>query len=148
MKSRLRPATSLLTAAVLAVAVAGCGAQAEAPTTDSGTFTGEEGRVAATVQDFGDAAGKQETDKICTDLLASALVRRLGGDRCADELKASLRDTNASDLTIPDRGIRITGQEATARVVTELGDRDATDTVGLVRERGRWRIAELSAPAS
>ncbi len=147
MTSRLRPATSLLTAAVLALAAAGCGT-AEPPTTESGTFTGEEQRVAATVTDFGDAAGKQETDKICTDLLASALVERLGGDRCADELKASLRDTNSSDLTIPDRGIRITGREATARVVTELGDEDATDTVGLVQERGRWRISELGAPAS
>jgi hypothetical protein len=71
-----------------------------------------------------------------------------GGGRCADELKGSLRDTNANELTVPDRGITISGQEATARVVTELGEEDATDTVGLVQERGRWRIAEIGAPAS
>jgi len=148
MRSRRRPATSLLLAAVLALGAAACGTEPQASTTEAGEFTGEEQRVATTIEDFSEAAGKQDTEQICADLLAAPLVQRLGGGRCADELKASLRDTNASDLIVPARGIRITGQEATARVVTELGEDDATDTVGLVRERGRWRIAEIGAPRS
>ena len=149
MPSRPRLVTSLLAAAALALAAAGCSADATPPAdTPEGEFTGRELTVANTVEDFAEAARKQDTEQICADLLSSALVDRLGGGRCADELKASLRDTNASDLIVPARGIRITGQEATARVVTELGEDDATDTVGLVRERGRWRIADIGAPRS
>jgi len=150
MPSRRRPATPLLLAvlAALVLGAAGCGTQPETTTTAAGEFTGEQARVAATIEDFAEAAGKQDTEQICADLLSSALVDRLGGGRCADELKGSLRDTNANELIVPARGITISGREATARVVTELGEEDATDTVGLVQERGRWRISEIGAPAS
>ena len=149
MPSRPRLITSLLAAAALALAAAGCGADANPPAdTPEGEFTGRELAVANTVEDFAEAARQQDTEQICADLLSSALVDRLGGGRCADELKGSLRDTNAGDLTIPPRGVRISGNEATVRVVTELGEDDATDTLGLVQERGRWRIAEVGAPAS
>ena len=140
--------TSLLAAAALAAVAAGCGAESPPGQTQAGEFTGQELAVATTVEDFAEAARKQDTEQICADLLASALVERLGGGRCAEELKASLRDTNASELTIPPRGVRISGREATVRVVTERGEKDATDTLGLVQERGRWRIAEAGAPAS
>jgi hypothetical protein len=137
-----------MAAASLALAAAGCGDATPPGTTAEGEFTGQELAVATTVEDFAEAARQQDTEQICADLLSSALVDRLGGGRCADELKGSLRDTNAGDLTIPPRGVRISGDEATVRVVTELGEDDATDTLGLVRERGRWRIAEVGAPAS
>ncbi len=148
MPLRPRLATSLLAAVALALATAGCGA-GNAPTeTAAGEFTGPQLDVANAVDDFAEAAREKDTEQLCADLLASAVVDRLGGGRCADELKGSLRDTNAGDLTIPPRGITISGDRATARVVTELGDQDATDTLTLVRERGRWRIAEVGAPAS
>ncbi len=147
MPLRPRLATSLLAAVALALATAGCGA-GNAPTeTAAGEFTGPQLEVANAVDDFAEAAREKDTEQLCADLLASAVVDRLGGGRCADELKGSLRDTNAGDLTIPPRGITISGDRATARVVTELGDQDATDTLTLVRERGRWRIAEVGAPA-
>ncbi len=147
MPLRPRLATSLLAAVALALATAGCGA-GNAPTeTAAGEFTGPQLEVANAVDDFAEAAREKDTEQLCADLLASAVVDRLGGGRCADELKGSLRDTNAGDLTIPPRGITISGDRATARVVTELGDQDATDTLTLVRERGRWRIAEIGAPA-
>ena len=148
MPSRSSLPTSLLAAAALAAAVAGCGATNAPQENEAGEFTGTERAVATTVEDFADAARQQDTEQICADLLSSALVERLGGGRCAEELKASLRDTNAGDLTIPPRGVRLSGREATVRVVTELGEQDATDTLGLVQERGRWRIAEVGAPAS
>jgi hypothetical protein len=149
MTPRPRLATSLLAAAALAVAAASCGGDAAAPgTTQAGEFTGQQRDVANAVEDFAEAARKQDTEQICADLLAAAVVDRLGGGRCADELKGSLRDTNAGDLTIPPRGVTISGDEATVRVVTDLGENDATDTLRLVRERGRWRIAEVGAPAS
>ncbi len=149
MPLRSRLATSLLAAAALAIGAAGCG-DAAAPEGDTraGEFAGPQLEVANTVDDFAEAARKQDTEQICADLLAAAVVDRLGGGTCADELKGSLRDTNAADLTIPPRGITISGNRATARVVTDLGADDATDTVELVRERGRWKIAAVGAPAS
>jgi len=148
MPPRLRLATSLLAAAALALAAAGCGAGNAPQETPEGEFTGQQLEVATTVEDFAEAARGQDTEQICADLLAAAVVDRLGGGRCADELKGSLRDTNAGDLTIPPRGITISGNRATARVVTELGEDDTTDTLELVRERGRWRIAAVGAPAA
>ncbi len=117
------------------LALAGCGATASS----AGDFEGEEARVAETVEDVQAAGAADETQRLCDELFARALVERLqsGGGDCRQEVGTALDDTDAFELTVQD----VTIQGATARARVEGENR--TRTVTLVREGGRWRISEL-----
>ena len=40
-------------------------------------------------------------------------------------------------------GVRVAGDRATARVTSDLGDRDATDVLQFVRQDDRWKLSGL-----
>jgi hypothetical protein len=127
---------------VLAASLAGCTAS-RSNTDSSSDFKGANALVASTIEDLESAASKGDEGEICGQLLAARLVDRLSarGKDCGTVVQDALDDTDTSNLTV--ESVRITGDSAVARVKAETGDRDRIETVGLVRERNRWKIARL-----
>jgi hypothetical protein len=131
----MRRTTLAACLAAVAVAATGC----TSSTDSSSDFSGEEKKVAETIEDLQDAAVQREPGRVCDDVLASALVRRLGR-RCSDVVKQAFDDTDDPDLTVTD--VRISGRTARARV--EVGrDKEEATTLELVRERDEWRISSF-----
>ena len=120
--------------AVLAAATAaGCGA-ANQPSKD---FTGAEEDVATVVEELERAAQKEEPTRICTEILSTALSRKLGKD-CTATVQAAIDDSDINTLAADD--VTITGTRA--RVRLEVGsDDERTELVEMVRQTpGGWRI--------
>jgi hypothetical protein len=139
------PARLAPLALVVALAAAGCG-QANK---DSATkFSGEQRAVAQAVEDLQSAGRKGDAQKICTDLLAPALIeeiRHASGD-CAKVLDGALQDADTFEMTV--EKVTVDGTRATAVVKSDAGKKDRTDTLELVREGRNWKIASLGgAPA-
>ncbi len=138
--------THLLIALALTAALAGCGASSSTSEDSSGDFQGQQRLVANAVEDLEAAAGDGDEAKLCRELLASELVQRLAsaadGD-CGRAVTRALDNTDAVGLTV--RSVRIDGQRATATVTQETGDRDRRTTIGLVKQRGGWKVAALGA---
>jgi hypothetical protein len=136
--------TRVLVALSLALAALTVGCTASGSNTDSSSdFQGARAQVASTVEDLESAASKGDEGEICGQLLATRLVDRLstGGRDCRATVQDTLDDADSSDLTV--ESVRVSGDTATARVKAETGDRDRIETVGLVREANRWKIAQL-----
>lgn len=135
-----RPAVALVLAA-LALAAGGC--TSSGGSGDSATdFQGEKRRVADAVEDFESAGSGGDQDEICSRILATELVDRLeelGG--CRRLVDGALEDVDTFGLTV--ESVTITGDRAVARVTTDTGDRERAATLRLVREGGRWKVAEL-----
>ena len=129
-----------LAGALLATAGVGCG-QAERDTRDE--FSGESRAVASTVEDLQSAGRKGDARRICRDLLAAAVVKRMSraGERCERVVDRQLEDADAFELSV--EAVRVNGSRATARVRSTAEGEDRTDSLGLVKESGRWRIAAL-----
>src|SRR5687768_13047503 len=128
--SRLRIALAAVLAATVA---AGCGA-ANQPSQD---FTGAEEDVATVVEELESAAQRDEPTRICTEILSTALSRRLG-KQCTDTVQAAIDDADIYALSAED--VRIDGTRA--RVRLEVGsDDERTELVEMVRQTpGGWRI--------
>jgi hypothetical protein len=138
MRTRVLAATTLALASV----AAGCGGATDDDS--AGDFSGRQALVASTVEDLSAAASDRDgEDEICGQLLAATLVDRLsaGGAGCRTTVGEALENTDSSDLTV--RSVRIDGTRATARVAADTGDEERVLTVGLVRERDRWKISQL-----
>ena len=127
---------------VLAASLAGCTAS-RSNTDSSSDFKGANALVARTIEDLESAASKGDEGEICGQLLAARLVDRLSarGKDCGTVVQDALDDTDTSNLTV--ESVRITGDSAVAREKAETGDHDRIETVGLVHERDRWKIARL-----
>lgn len=133
---------TVLALCLLALAVTGCGAA----TTDSAEeFTGEEQRVAATIEGLESAARADEPGKVCTTLLSGALLATLKkqGTNCAAAVKDAFSDADTFDLAVDD--VSIDGDKATAKVESGTGDATKTDTLDLVRDGQTWKIVSLAA---
>lgn len=126
-----RPVAALI--AVLATAAVGCGASNQ-PSQD---LSAAEEDVADVVEDLQSAAQQDESTRICTEILSSALSRRLG-EGCTDTIQTALDDTDVFEVDADQ--VRITGDRA--RVRADLGrDGERQAVIELVRERqGGWRI--------
>lgn len=138
-----------MTALALAAAVFGAAGCTQATSTSSEDFKGREKQVADAIHELSTAARRADARKICDTYLTADLKRRLTalartskrGTDCADQVRDSIRDADAFDLEV--KSVRVTGNTATAQVETTTNaDRDPTDTVQLVDQRG-WRLAEL-----
>ena len=124
--------------AALAVALGGCGEREEPP-----LARGPTAEAAATVQALERAAARRDFGAICRRLLAAEARRRLGGDGCPLRLRhraAGLRSPRVGVVHITLRGRRAASVRVRARAA---GERPADETIELVRERGRFRIAAL-----
>ena len=136
--------TRVLVALSLALATMAAGCTTSRSNNDSaGDFKGAQAQVASTVEDLESAASKGDEAEICGRLLAAGLVDRLSssGRDCSTTVHDALENTDSSDLTV--ESVRIAGPTAIARVKADTGDRDRVVTIGLTRERGRWKIARL-----
>ena len=131
---RVLPAAAL----ALAVALAACG-EGRQPRPASRPIE----EAAGTVRAFERAAARRDFRAVCDRLLAAQARRRLGGDRCTRRQRrraTGLRSPRLELLHVALRG----RDAATVRVrAAAAGEPAKGDTIELVRERGRFRIASL-----
>jgi Putative lumazine-binding len=118
---------------IAALAVLGCGkSDAE--------------QVRAAVTDFRTATDERDYGHICKDLLAKDLVRRLHGLGlpCETALAKYLSATRKPKITV--KTVKVKGRTARANVRSSAEGQAASDnTLELVQEDGRWRIASLGS---
>ena len=128
-------------ALLAALALAGCGAEAEPSSVEK--FQGEERAVAQKVEDLQDAGEGRNPEDICSDILASSLVQQLeaAGVKCADEMEKAIDDADDYDLQVQD--VTVSGSTATAEV--RRGDDGPTETMEFTKENGQWRATSLSS---
>ncbi len=127
---------------VAALTLSACG-QSTTTTVPKG-LTGAERDVAQRVEDLADAGRKRDAEKICADLLAPDVVKRIDAASkrsCKDVLDDALADADAFDLSV--QKVTVKGSRAAVVVKSEAGDRDTTDTLGFVKVGGTWKVAAL-----
>jgi hypothetical protein len=121
------------------LALSGCGA---APPRDSAKeFSGEKRAVAAAVENVEKAARDNDTKRLCTTLLTprlQAAVKAAGTD-CVTAVRDSFKDASSKELTVDE--VSISGNTATAKVISGTGSNKKTDTLKLEKTGAAWRIA-------
>lgn len=143
---------SVVSASLLAVAAVGCGST----TKDSAdSFTGEAKQVATTIDDLQQAGKKRDADKICGEILSTAMsasIAKQSKKSCNAAMKQTLKDVDSSSLKVVKNGIAINGTTATAKVKSKSGTADRIDTIQLVKEGQRaggktvqkWKVSALA----
>jgi hypothetical protein len=126
---------------LLAVAVAGCGGQAQTSSADNFSDPDQKA-VAEKIEDLEAAGRRGQADDICTDILSKTLVSQLdaAGTDCATEMQKAIDDATQFDLSV--QKVTINGNEATAEV--KQGDDGPTETMTFAKESGDWRATALS----
>jgi hypothetical protein len=138
-----RPRPAALPLLAIAALLAAC-APSSGSKNSAGDFRGDQRAVATTVEDLESAASDGDENRICRELLAPALVRRLSAQGgCAAAVDKAIK--NADTFALDVQSVRIAGDRATARVKSDTGDRDRFGTIGLTRIRASagWRIETL-----
>jgi hypothetical protein len=128
----------MLALCLVVPALAGCGAASSS--NNAKDFKGDQKAVAQTIDDFGSAVRNNDEKKICTDLLARARVASLDAtpQKCTGAVNDQL--DAAGDTKLDVKAIRVTGNRATATVVSKVDGNDRTQTLSLVNENGSWRL--------
>jgi hypothetical protein len=135
----LKRALLLLCAPLLALGVSAC-----ASSTSVSSFKGEERAVAQTVANLQSYGTAGEAQKICADLLSSAVTTRLhsspGG--CEHALKEQLSQVDTPEVTV--EKVQLHGTtSSTAEVKSTYAGKAKLTTVTLVKEDGAWKISKL-----
>jgi hypothetical protein len=127
--------------ALLLLAVAGCGAQAQTSSVDKFKDPAQR-EVAQQIEDLASAGKRNKPDDICSNILSQQLVRQLNaaGTDCATEMQKAIEDANEFDLTV--EKVTVNGSTATADV--KQGDDGPTVTMEFTREKNSWRATSLS----
>jgi hypothetical protein len=131
-------------AAALAAALlcSGCGSSGSS---SAGSFTGVKHDVAQTIEDLQTAGKNSNESKICNDLLAPALVRRItqAGSTCKKAVGDALDEADSFDLTV--KSVTLSGPNRATAVVrsTGAGKQNRTDTLSLIKIGPDWKIAAL-----
>jgi putative lumazine-binding protein len=139
----LQRRSSVALALGLVLALGGCATQGSAGGDSSTKFSGDKRQVAKVVEDFQSATTQNDQGKICTDLLAGALVRRLAqrAGSCTKAVDAAIKDADTFGLTVD--SVRIVGNQATVDVTADIGNKDRRQTLTLTRQGPGWRISEF-----
>jgi hypothetical protein len=129
----------LLCAPLLALGASAC-----ASTSTLSSFKGEDHAVAQVVSNLQSYGTAGEAQKICTDLLSSAVVARLhsspGG--CEQALKNQLSQIDTPEVTV--EKVQTHGAtSATAEVKSTYAGKTTLTNVTLVKEKGAWKISKL-----
>jgi Putative lumazine-binding len=136
-----RRTIALLCAPLLTTAAAGCGA---ATTVSTGSFKGEQQKIAQAVARLQSHATALETKKICGEDLAAARVAQLnaapGG--CRHAIESQLKEIDNFEATI--EAVTIDGATATARVKSIVAGKKALQTMSFAKEGGKWRVSSIS----
>jgi hypothetical protein len=145
---RLRAAA--LPPVVLAAALMAPGGCGTAGKSDTSKFSGANKAVAQAVYDLRDAVVKHDYGKVCDTYVTTdvknqlaAAARRAKPARvtCADRLKDSLQDVDATDITVTN--VAVTGNTAIATFTSKLPHGTApTNTLTLANQRN-WRLSKL-----
>jgi hypothetical protein len=120
--------------ALAAATLAGCGG----PT--------DEERVRQVLQRFGQAVAAKDYSRVCNDLLARSLVRKLDsvGVPCGLALAKGLEGVRGPSLEVVQVKVR-SDTLALAQVRTTAANQPpSVDTVRVVKEGEEWRVASLS----
>jgi hypothetical protein len=129
-----------LTVALLAAAlgVAGC---TSSTGSSSGSFSGAQAQVAQVVSDLAKDGQRKDAQKICTEILARALVDKLNqaGTSCGQEMDKAIADADDFDLSVQ----KVTIQGSTATAVVRRGKNGPTATFRFVREGGKWKATDF-----
>ncbi len=144
----LRRAPLIILLAV--AALAGCGPAAGQDSTED--FTGPPGEIVATVEALQEAAGARDAQAVCSNLLASEVLRvmRARGTPCPRAVEDALLATGVVELQVPRDGVQIQGEDE-AQVRVEVGAREGeidTVTFAMVREERTWKLAGIDGAAA
>lgn len=135
----VRPVAVTAVGTAVAAVLAGCGDGDAEPR----PIEGPAKEVAGVIERFERATADHDFATICTDLFTAAVRRRAGGERCAAVLAERGRRVERPRIVI--ERIEIRDRAATVRVTTTAGGQARVrDTIRLVREGGRYRIAALA----
>jgi hypothetical protein len=135
----VRTTIALLCVPLLAVSVAACGTT----NVSTGSFKGEQQKVAQTVAHLQSHATALEAQKICGEDLAAARVAQLntasGG--CKQAIESQLKEIDSFEATV--ESVTINGAVATARVKSIVAGKKTVQAMSFVREGTRWKISGL-----
>jgi hypothetical protein len=130
-------------AALLCIPLLALGVTACASTTSSSSFKGEPHEVAQAVVSLQSEAAAGEAQKICKDLLSSAVTTRLSAAHggCTQALKSQLVEVDSPELTI--QSVQLHGASASVTVKSIDAGKSRISTLTLVKEGGKWKISKL-----
>ena len=129
-----------LPATLALVVAAGCGGGGNPKPKP---ISGPPKEVADTVKAFEAATEAEEFALICRDLFTRRIVEEVGGSReCPKFLRRNAEGLEQARILITN--IRVQGNTAVVDAVTTAdGQAPVRDTIQLLKERGRFRIAAL-----
>jgi hypothetical protein len=132
-----------LTLCLLAFVLSACGSNA--PSDSAEDFSGAERAVATTVEEMEDAAREDDPDRLCTELFSEQLLAALKrqGTNCATAAREAFEDASSKELTVED--VTISGDTATAKVISGTGSNEKTDTLQFQRAGSAWKISALQS---
>jgi len=134
----VRPVAVTAVGTAVAAVLAGCGDGDSEPR----PIEGPAREVADVIERFERATAARDFETICADLFTAAVRERAGGERCTEVLAERGRRVERPRIVI--ERIEIRKGAATVKVATMArGQRRVEDTIRLVREGGRYRIAAL-----
>jgi hypothetical protein len=134
----IKRALALLCVPLLALGFSACAGSS------SNDYKGENHAVAETISNLQTYATAGEAQKICSDLLASAVTARLdsapGG--CKRALKDQISQVDTPTLTVQE--VQSHGPtSASAGVKSTYSGKSKFTTITLVKENGAWKISKL-----
>jgi hypothetical protein len=105
-------------------------------------ISGPAKEAASVVQRLQEATAKRDWEAICRDLFSRRVREQAGGKDCPRFVKRQAGDVRKPRIEV--KRITIRRDSASVRVVTRAsGQAPAPETIELVREGGRFRIASL-----
>jgi hypothetical protein len=99
------------------------------------------------VDHFGKAVADKDYQELCDDLLAKNLIDALEESGVPCELALKTGFGSAKDPKISIKTVAVNGDKALVSVHSTAANQPASDdTIGLVKERGKWKISSLAQP--
>lgn len=121
--------------------LAGCGGEPSS----AENFQGEQRAVAAVVEEIQTAGERRDAELMCRELVAQALRDRLGeaGSSCDKEMEKAIDDADGFDISV--EKVTVSGTTADVEVKGDVGGKERTTTLEMVKEDGRWRAASFGS---
>jgi hypothetical protein len=101
----------------------------------------------AVVEAFQSALVSRDFAAICDGLFSSRARKASGGDNCQSVLAQATSGLRDPRVRITSVALLRTGRATVTVLAGTAGRRGAVDTIRLVRQRGRFRIASAGSPA-
>jgi hypothetical protein len=134
-----RRALTMLCMSLLALGLAACGTAVS-----TSSFKGEEHEAAQAVANLQADATASEQSKVCDRDLAAGVVSRLGGSKgCQQAIKTQLTEIDNLELSVRSVRVNAPAGTATAIVKSTVSGKKVENTVSLVKEGGKWKVAGL-----